>query len=140
MTFSRTWLIRMAFDHLVLCAAEKVAGFLGYSDGLREHQKRIILELMKKRDVFGILPTGYGKSLCYTSMPLLYDDIYHEEPSIVVVVTPLIAIMKDQVILLVYNNIMSIIKFMCYNGMYYNIHVYMLGFCTLGKEDQVLLY
>ena len=87
----------MAFDHLVLCGAEKIAGFLGYN-GLREHQKRIILELMKKRDVFGILPTGYGKSLCYTSMPLLCDDIYHEEPSIVVVVTPLIAIMKDQVL------------------------------------------
>lgn len=95
-TFSRTWFITMAFHHLVLSTAEKVAGFLGY-DGLREHQKRIILELMNKRDVFGILPTGYGKSLCYTSMPLLYDDIYHEEPSIVVVVTPLIAIMKDQV-------------------------------------------
>ena len=87
----------MAFDHLVSCAAEKIADFFGYN-GLREHQKRIILELMKKRDVFGILPTGYGKSLCYTSMPLLYDDVYHEEPSIVVVVTPLIAIMKDQVL------------------------------------------
>ena len=38
MTFLRTWLITMAFDHLVLSAAEKVAGFLGY-DGLREYQK-----------------------------------------------------------------------------------------------------
>jgi len=85
----------MAFHHVILSTAEKIAGFLGY-DGLREHQRRIILELMNKRDVFGILPTGYGKSLCYTSMPLLYDDIYHEEPSIVVVITPLIAIMKDQ--------------------------------------------
>ena len=94
----------MAFDQLVLCVAEKVAGFLGYKE-LKEHQKQIILELMKKRDVFGILPTGYGKSLCYTCMPLLNDEIFHREPSIVIVVTPLTAIMKDQVILccIIYN-------------------------------------
>ena len=40
----------MGFDKLVLCAAEKVAEFLGY-EGLKEHQRQIILELMKKRDV-----------------------------------------------------------------------------------------
>ena len=50
----------MDFNELVLCASEKVAGFLGYNKGLKEHQRLIMLELMKKRDVFGILPTGYG--------------------------------------------------------------------------------
>ena len=40
----------MGFDQLVLCAAEKVAEFLGY-EGLKEHQRQIILEIMKKRDV-----------------------------------------------------------------------------------------
>ena len=48
--FWRIWLIRMAFNQLVLCAAEKVARFLGY-EGLKERQRQIILEIMKKRDV-----------------------------------------------------------------------------------------
>ena len=32
---------------------------------MKEGQRRVIVELMKKHDVFAILPTGYGKSLCY---------------------------------------------------------------------------
>ena len=39
---------------------------------------------------------------------LVCDDIFHEEPSIVVVVTPLIAIMKDQVILLLCATLLAI--------------------------------
>ena len=54
----------MAFDQLVLCVAEKVARILGYK-GLKESQRQIILEVMNKRDIFGILPTGYGKSLLH---------------------------------------------------------------------------
>lgn len=68
-------------DQLVFCIVIKVLGVFGYE--LKEH---IIVEIVKKRDVFG---TGYGKSLCYTSMPVLYDDIFKcKEPSIVIVVTP----------------------------------------------------
>ena len=52
---------------------------------------------MKGRDVFAVLPTGYGKSLCYGCLPLVFDRLHDgEERSIVVVVSPLIAIMKDQ--------------------------------------------
>ena len=48
--------------------------------------------------MFAVLPTGFGKSLCFTCLPSVYDQLYPlEEHSIVIVVTPLTSIMKDQV-------------------------------------------
>ena len=50
------------------------------------------------RDVFVALPTGYGKSLCYCCLPRVVDLVRSvEKQSIVVVVSPLITLMKDQV-------------------------------------------
>ncbi len=47
-----------------------------------------------------MLPTGFGKSLCYACLPGLFDLILEpDEPAIVVVVTPLTAIMEDQLAL-----------------------------------------
>ncbi len=38
------------------------------------------------KDVFGVLPTGYGKSLCYACLPAAFDFLGKDkEPSIVVV-------------------------------------------------------
>ncbi len=49
-------------------------------------------------DVFGVLPTGYGKSLCYGCLPFVFDSLLQlEKHSIIIVVTPLTAIMDDQV-------------------------------------------
>ena len=51
------------------------------------------------RDVFVCLPTGYGKSFCYGCLPIVFDHLKlknGENRSIVVVVTPLVAIMKEQ--------------------------------------------
>ena len=48
--------------------------------------------------MFVALPTGYGKSLCYCCLPSVFDRVRSvEEQSIVVVVCPLTALMKDQV-------------------------------------------
>ena len=78
-------------------AALNSAQHLGYKQ-LKDLQMQVVVEFVKGHDVFALLPTGYGKSLCYACLPILYDKLYKEvNRSIVVVVTPLTAIMQDQV-------------------------------------------
>ena len=59
-------------------------------DRFRPMQEEIIREALEGRDVLAILPTGGGKSVCFQVPALLKDGI-------ALVVTPLIALMKDQV-------------------------------------------
>jgi ATP-dependent DNA helicase RecQ len=56
----------------------------------RPLQEEIIRDALDGRDVFALLPTGGGKSLCF-QLPALI------RPGLTVVVSPLIALMKDQV-------------------------------------------
>lgn len=53
-------------------------------------QEEVIHELLKGRDVLAVLPTGSGKSLCY-QVPAVSGD------GICLVVSPLVALMEDQV-------------------------------------------
>lgn len=77
------------------CAAS-VAAKLGYQT-LKEKQEDILVQFMHGQDVFGVLPTGYGKSLCFACLPWMFDKL-KEPSSIVIVVSPLTAIMIDQVL------------------------------------------
>ena len=72
-------------------------------EGLHTPQVFSIKELLQGKDVFVNLPTGFGKSLIFQSFPLVVDSLRLErgrctvEHSIVVVVSPLVSLMKDQV-------------------------------------------
>ncbi len=86
-----------ANSEVIVSSASFVAKQLGY-DKLKGLQVEVILSFLTGKDVFAILPTGYGKSLCFAILPLLLDHLFNFPlPSIVIVVTPLIAIMEDQV-------------------------------------------
>ncbi len=70
---------------------------LGYSE-LRAKQALVVKKFVHGQDVFVSLPTGSGKSLCYCILPTVFDGLRGVEGlSIVVVVSPLIALTKDQV-------------------------------------------
>ena len=72
-----------------MTALETLKQYFGY-DVFREGQKTLIDGILSGKDVLGIMPTGAGKSVCFQVPALMMDGL-------VLVVSPLISLMKDQV-------------------------------------------
>jgi ATP-dependent DNA helicase RecQ len=67
-------------------------------DAFRPGQEAVVRDALAGRDVLAIMPTGGGKSLCFQLPALL-------QPGVCLVISPLIALMQDQVRLLLDNGI-----------------------------------
>lgn len=63
--------------------------YFGYEE-FKEGQEKLIKASIDGKDVLGVMPTGGGKSLCYQLPGILSQDV-------TIVISPLIALMKDQV-------------------------------------------
>ena len=72
-----------------MTALETLKEYWGY-DSFRPKQEDIVSSALEGKDVLAILPTGGGKSVCFQVPAMMREGI-------AIVVTPLIALMKDQV-------------------------------------------
>lgn len=59
-------------------------------DSLKDKQVQVIDEILNGHDVVGLLPTGYGKSMCYLIPPLITKGTMF-------IISPLISLMEDQI-------------------------------------------
>lgn len=71
--------------------------YFGY-ERLKYEQEKIVRSVLEGKDTIGLLPTGYGKSITFQLPALILDGI-------TIVISPLIALMQDQVINLKKKNI-----------------------------------
>ena len=101
--------------------------YWGY-DAFRPLQDQIIQSVLEGKDTLALMPTGGGKSICF-QVPALCQD------GICIVVSPLIALMKDQVFNLQKRNIPAVA---IYSGIHFKEIDRILDNCVYGNTK--LLY
>src|SRR5213080_23612 len=82
----------MPAESTVQSALDVLSARFGFSS-FRPGQQQVVEALLAGRSALAVFPTGAGKSLCYQLPALMLDGV-------TVVVSPLIALMKDQIDLL----------------------------------------
>ena len=53
-------------------ASNQAAMKLGYARGMKEEQLEVVVAFLSGSDFFAVLPTGFGKSLCYACLPFAF--------------------------------------------------------------------
>ena len=81
-------------DHSIFLALQLVGC---PSVTLKAEQRACIKSVYEGKDVFLWLPTGFGKSLCYEVLPFVLGHKLERQDCLVIVVSPLVSLMTDQV-------------------------------------------
>ncbi len=79
---------------------------IGYSK-LTPQQEEATMAFVNGKDVFVSLPTGSGKTVCFAVLPFAFDILLGEQGCIAIVVSPLTALMRDQVSSCSYSSCMN---------------------------------
>lgn len=82
-------ILRKSKDDVVKQARKTLKKYWGY-DGFRPPQEEIVLHTLLGNSLIGLLPTGAGKSICYQVPGIVFGGL-------TIVISPLIALMDDQV-------------------------------------------
>ena len=115
MALFKAWITEISANpSLVTRAVEEGLYQLGY-ESIKPEQLTAVESLLKGDDVFISVPTGFGKSLVYQLLPFCSESLLRScKPSqtfkspVVVVVSPLISLMHDQVSKLVAKGVKAI--------------------------------
>lgn len=104
-----------------MTAREALKTYFGYDD-FRPLQEEIVQSVLDRRDTLALMPTGGGKSLCFQVPTMVMNGLC-------LVITPLIALMKDQVENLCKRDIRAAA---IYSGMSYEQQKVALDNCQWG--------
>jgi ATP-dependent DNA helicase RecQ len=88
-------LVEGSIDEVLSKVVSDIQLATGHCIQLKEEQDKAVRDLLKGKDVFAVLPTGYGKSLIYQAF-VRARDYQTSGKAAIIVISPLNSIIKDQ--------------------------------------------